>query len=153
MRGLEKSSPLDQAVRPDCGEYLASKLTRAQHSSMEVPKPRGWRLAVELGVGGCSSSILHAHWFLIFCGLFQFKDPPVTTGPNAAPPSLGWTCLCPHNTSVWHLHWLWLQPCMKDLGARCRGITMALVAVLYSILGFSIKLNGFFKTWLEALVF
>ena len=43
--------------------------------------------------------------------------------------------------------------CVKDSGSRCHGVAAALVAVLYSILGVSIKLNGFFKTWLEALVF
>ena len=89
MRGLERSSPLDQTVRPDCGEYLTSKLTRTQHSSVEVPKPSGWRLGGRVGGRGCSSSILHAHWFLIFCVLFQFKNPQVTVGPNAAPPPLG----------------------------------------------------------------
>lgn len=33
----------------------------------------------------------------------------------------------------------------EDLGSRRHGLAVALVAVLYSILGFSIKLNGFFK--------
>lgn len=46
-----------------------------------------------------------------------------------------------------------LQLCMKDLGSRCHGTALALVAVLYSLFGFLIKLNGFFKTRLEALVF
>lgn len=46
-----------------------------------------------------------------------------------------------------------LQLCMKDLGSGCCGIALALVAVLYSLFGFLIKLNGFFKTRLEALVF
>lgn len=46
-----------------------------------------------------------------------------------------------------------LQLYMKDLGSRCHGIALALVAVLYSLFGFLIKLNGFFKTRLEALVF
>lgn len=46
-----------------------------------------------------------------------------------------------------------LQLFMKDLGSRRHGITLALVAVLYSLFGFLIKLNGFFKTRLEALVF
>lgn len=101
--------------------------------------------------GELPTLVLRADWFLVFCfvvfqflaeyGLFQFENTQVTMGPNAAPhPPLGWMCLCLRTDRVVPTEQA--APGL-DSGCGCRGLAVA-AAVLYSRLGFSLQLNGFF---------
>lgn len=138
-------------IRPSCKPYhgqFNSKLTRTQHNSEknQNPEVEDWGY-----VEWWRTSHLNPSCRLVFCfvvfqflvsyGLFQFENTQVTMGPSAAPhPPLGWTCPCLHRSGWCPLRRL--LPGM-DSGCGCRGVTVA-AAILYSRLGFPLKLNGFF---------